>query len=315
MTECPFCEGAASLQFNVDSGLWVCFKCDARGNAKRLVTKLGGTYVDPVVSVEHIREHMDRIRTRKKKEASSDHVVDERTLARYFPDPDYWCDGRGFRARTVEAFGLAYDPISDRHIIPHRDVDGGLLGVVQRRTTDEFPRYLYWDGFNRRGSLFGQWLVEGRRKIGLVEGSTDTIAMYDAGIVAPAQWGSSISRLQVRLLHQLGVREVVLFYDYDEAGKKAEEKSRELIDGIILRAPVWDTEKYCWHKRLCGCGQHTWRDIGKCQKKRLCKCGRRHEMDPGSLSRKERRRMYEQAPIVGRKTWKPKKTVRRSIHT
>jgi DNA primase len=310
MCQCPFCEGGASLQFNIDSGLWVCFKCDAKGNAKRLVTKLGATYLDPVVSVEHIRAHMDRLKIRKKKEQQGEPVLDDRILSRYFDDPEYWHDSRGLSYKTIERFGLAYDPITDRHIIPHRNARGELVGVVQRRRTDEFPRYLYPDGFNRRGSLFGAWLVEGRKKIALVEGSTDTLAMYDSKIIAPAQWGSSISKEQVRLLHRLGVREAVLFYDYDEAGKKAEEKSREYIDGIILRAPVWDESKYCWHKKLCGCGEHTWRDIGKCNHKRLCQCGRKHEMDPGSLRDKERRAMYESAPIVGKRTWKYKKTAR-----
>ena len=306
MAECPFCSGTSSLHFNINSGLWLCFKCDEKGNAKRLVQRMGGVYSDPVVSVEHVREHMDRIRTRMKKRYKGPVYQEESSLARYdFPD-DYWSITRGFSDETIEKFQLGYDPVQDRHTIPYRTEHGALLGVIQRRVGNEFPRYIYPKTFDRKGSLFGSWIImsENHRKIALVEGSTDTIALRDAGLPSVAQYGSAISRNQVQLLHRLGIREVVLFYDYDEAGRKAEEKSRQMIDGIIMRTVRYDERKYCWHKKLCGCGQHTWRSIGKCEKKKLCRCGRKHEMDPGSLSRKERVRMFNNAELVGSKKWK-----------
>lgn len=301
MCKCPFCDGAASLQFNVDNGLWVCFKCDAKGNSKTLVQRLGGTYTDPVLSVDHIREHIDRIRMRVKHSDQKFEPVDESTLRRFaFPD-DYWTEDRGFSEETIAAWDLGYDPIQDRHTIAYRNEHGELLGVIQRLKGDVFPRYIYPKGFNRKESLFGSWKVD-QRKIALVEGSTDVLGMYESGIQSVAQYGSAISALQVRLLHRLGVQEVVLFYDYDEAGRKAEERSREMLDGIIMRVPVWDSDKYCWHKKLCGCGDHDWRTIAKCQKKRLCQCGRKHEMDPGALPPKRRKRMYHNAVLVGSKT-------------
>lgn len=306
MAECPFCSGGSSLQFNINQGLWVCFRCDEKGNAKRLVQKLGGVYTDPTVSVEHIREHMDRIRTRMKRRNKEQVYLEDSYLARYdFPD-DYWENERGFSQETIERFQLGYDPVQDRHTIPYRTEHGDLLGVIQRRVGNEFPRYIYPEGFDRKRSLFGSWIIMNSddKKIALVEGSTDTISLADSGLPSVAQYGSAISRLQVRLLHRLGVREIVLFYDYDEAGRKAEEKSRELIDGMILRAVRYDPRKYCWHKKLCACGEHTWRTIGKCENKKLCRCGRKHEMDPGSLSHKERVKMYNNAVLVGSKKWK-----------
>jgi DNA primase len=307
MCVCPFCAGGTSLQFNIESGLWVCFRCDAKGNAKALVKKLGGVYSDPVISAEHIRARLDRLRMRNKKAGKGDTVLEERTLARYaFPD-DYWTDVRGFSEETIERWGLGYDPLSDRHTIPYRNPHGELLGVIQRLPgVNVFPRYIYPENFDRKGSLFGSWRIEGH-KCALVEGSTDAIALDDVGRPAVAQFGSSVSRDQVKLLHTLDVRELVLFYDYDEAGQKAEEKARMYIDGIVLRSAVYDPAKYCWHKKLCGCGEHTWRTIGKCERKVLCKCRRKHEMDPNSLGKKERKRMYDNAELVGSKTWRPSK--------
>jgi hypothetical protein len=309
MCKCPFCSGKASLQFNIDNGLWVCFRCDAKGNSPILVKRLGGTYTDPAVSVEAIRKHMDRLRILKKRGNKEVRVLDENVLRRYkFPD-DYWSEVRGFSDEVIEEFDLGYDPIKNRNIIPLRNDEGELLGVIERLKDPNVDiRYIYYDGFDRKHSLFGSWRVNGERRVGIVEGSTDVVALADAKRLSVAQYGSSISDGQIMQLHRLGIRELVMFYDYDEAGRKAEERSREAIRGIILRTVVWDIAKYCWHKKNCGCGEHTWRTIAKCEKTRLCKCGRKHEMDPGSLTIKERRRMFDNAVLVGSKTkWPTRK--------
>lgn len=310
MCKCPFCHGDSSLQFNVDSGLWVCFRCDAKGNSERLVKRLGGTYTNPAVSIEHLRQRIDRmnLERRKGKHHDAPEPYDEHYLRRFdFPDP-YWSEDRGFSEEAIAKFQLGYDPISDRHTIPFRNEDGDLLGVIQRlkgSLDPEIPRYVYPKHFDRKNSLFGSWIINAEeiRKCGIVEGSTDVVGLWDSSAPALAQYGSSISRGQVRMLHVLGVRELVLFYDYDEAGRKAERASRERVDGIILRAVQYDTDLYCWHKKLCGCGNHTWKTIFKCKKKVKCKCGRKHEMDPGGLSNEERAEMYENAPLVGSKKW------------
>jgi DNA primase len=315
MCVCPFCDGRSSLQFNIDSGLWVCFRCDSKGNAKTLVRKLGGVYADPVISVEAIRKHVDRLRLLRKKENREQRVFDDSILRRFSFPNDYWSTVRGFSDSTIARWNLGYDPIKDRHIIPYRNPAGQLLGVIQRLGDEETERanirYIYPESFDRKGSLFGSWQIVGLKKVALVEGATDTIALDDANRPSGGQFGSSISSAQARLLHRLGVREVVLFYDYDEAGLKATEKSREVLKGFILRSVQWDTSKYCWHEKLCGCGQHTWRDIANCQQKRKCKCGRRHGMDPNALKKKERKEMFDHAKLVGsKKEWRTMKRVR-----
>lgn len=301
MCRCPFCSGSASLQYNIDNGLWVCFKCDAKGNAKSLVRRMGGVYSDPAVSVEYLYQQLDRLKLIKKRQQNEkERIFPDSTLLRYnFPDP-YWHEIRGFSKATIKKWGLGYDPIKDRNTIPYRNLSGELLGVIERlRDPNIDIRYIYPDAFDRKGSLFGSWHVNGLRKFALLEGSTDVIALDDANRPGVAQYGSTITDAQARLLHRLGAREVVLFYDYDEAGRKAIEKSQEKLRGLVLRVAIYNTEHYCWHKKMCGCGEHTWRTIGKCQKKRLCKCGRKHEMDPGSLPKKERRRMYDEASLIG----------------
>jgi 5S rRNA maturation endonuclease (ribonuclease M5) len=310
MCECPLCEGKSSLQFNIKSGLWVCFRCDAKGNAKTLVKRLGGTYTDPAVSMESVLESIDKMKMTIKKRGKTQPVLEESYLMRFAFDDPYWTEVRGFKDETVKKWGLGYDPIKDRHTIAYRNQHGELLGIIYRLKGDVHIRYIYPEGFDRKGSLFGSWQIKGR-KCALVEGSTDVVACDESSVPAVAQWGSSITEEQVRLLHELGINEVVLFYDYDEAGLKAVERSLEMLSGFVIYAVKYDEQKYCWHKKLCNCAEnHDWRRIAKCQNKKLCKCGRRHEMDPGSLSRKERKKMYKQAVLTGKvkKEWHTRKS-------
>lgn len=296
MCQCPFCDGATSLQFNIEKGLWVCFKCDLKGNAKTLVKKLGGIYADPEVSVDHLRNAMKRIEVEYSDEPKIK-LLAESHLNRYKGDTSYWT-GRGFTEKTIEKWGLGYDPLSDRAIIPYRNQEGRLIGVIQRRMGNVFPRYLYPEGFDRKHSLFGSWRISTGRLV-LAEGSLDTIKINQAGFPSVAQYGSSIHPYQADLLRKMNVRSIILFYDYDEAGLKALHKSQSMLDDFLLHAVKWDTEKYCWHEKLCGCGDHDWKTIGQCRHKYACRCGRKHGMDPGELTRAQIKSMIEDAEPVG----------------
>lgn len=305
MCRCPFCDGASSLQFNIERGLWTCFRCSDGGGAKSLVKRLGGRYVDPAVSVDLLHMQFDRLRTINKKRYQEDDLateyLPETTLLRYGgPTHEYW-KSRKFTEETVRLWDLGYDPLTDRCTIPYRTPEGELLGVIQRRLDDVFPRYIYPKEFDRAGALFGSWNFpsEESNTTSLVEGSTDVIKVCQAGRTSLGQYGSSIGPRQVELLKRLGVERLILFYDYDEAGRKALEDAQKKCGGFLLAKVVWDTDKYCWHKNLCGCGEHEWRTIAFCNNKIPCKCGRKHGMDPGKLSPKEIRKMYDNPKRVG----------------
>src|ERR1700750_399243 len=96
MCECPLCGGGASLQFNIEKGLWTCFRCSEGGSAKKLVQRIGGQYIEPGVSSELLRMQFDRLRTNlrrkdREEEDSGDTGVSEHTLLRYQgPDHPYW---------------------------------------------------------------------------------------------------------------------------------------------------------------------------------------------------------------------------------
>lgn len=319
MARCPLCDGEASLQFNIEKGLWVCFRCGQGGTAKRLVSLIGGSYTDPYVSVEVLQGALDHLRTINN--IKGPRHLDESYLARFEGDsPDGYWEARGFAADTRRKWGMGYDSLSGRCTIAYRNPGGQVLGVIQRRLDNEFPRYIYPKGFDRSGSLYGSWEVShGKSSTGvIVEGSTDAIRLDAAGVTNPlAQFGSSITTGQIRLLRRLGIRKVILFYDYDEAGRKAEQQALESLTGFLCYSVQWDEKKYCWTKHKCGCPQrvmdwetkHNWTTISQCPNKLFCKCGRKHGYDPGKLSDTEITTMISHPKLEGKRLskWELKK--------
>lgn len=337
MCACPFCGGGHNLQFSIRKGLWICFKCESKGTAQQLVTRLGGSYTNPSHSTDMIRESLGQLRKniKARRKGSEVDALPENYLARFAGKPnEYWTRRRKFTKSTISEWDLGYDPIGPRLwnaetqswekvgpcvTLPYRTPEGDLLGVIHRRLGDGFPRYIYPKGFDRKGTLFGSWKLEeiggNIRRAVLVEGSTDAIRVHQVGFHTAAQYGSSLHPRQVRLLRRLGVNEIVLFYDYDASGRKATHQALTVLDGFIVRSVEWDTERFCWHGKLCNCGQgHSPLDLGHCKRKTPCRCGREHDVDPGDwrrLSDATVEKMVDEAPLVGRPEWEQQSSSRR----
>lgn len=239
MTNCPGCSGSDCLQFNVEKGLFNCFSCGFKGTAKTLVRKMGEVWSEPGASVEVLQMKLDALVNPTVLRRSD--PIPEATLLRYGRVPHRYWIKRGFTRETIKAFDLGYDALSSCCTIPYRSPEGSLLGVILRRTDGEFPKYRYPKGFDRAGSLFGSWKIDGP-EVALVEGSLDAISCWQAGVPALAQYGSSISRGQIKLLLRLGIRRVVLMYDNDAAGHKAVEVAHEMLDGsgVLIRDVQYD---------------------------------------------------------------------------
>jgi DNA primase len=316
-SECPFCNGASTLYFNDVKGLWVCFKCGAKGTAKTLVKELNGTYTEPELELEHISDQLRSLDPRIDSAIGNTRTISDSQLLR-FRRPgevhELW-GRRGFDAATCERWELGYDFLSNTLTLPYRDpFTGHVAGIIRRSTSSgDGPRYQFPSGFARRSSLHGSWLIHGDTIAGsrsptdpviVTEGPTDSAktnqALRDEPLLPVSKYGSSINAGQIRLLHRLGVQNLILFYDYDRAGLAAMYKDEDLANEFMVEKVRWNRNKFCWHRRVCGCPgttkdqwkEHTWA-LPQCPSKRDCQCGRIHEPDPGSLDEKEIVRMIE----------------------
>lgn len=225
MALCPFHDNqnSASLQFNVDKGLYTCFSCGASGNVRSMEKQFGVRFKDVEPDLEDILAKLNALDAK----VAVPERLPESTLRRYDFPTDYW-EGRGFEQRTIKAFDLGYDPINNIATIPVRTTDGTLAAFI-RRYLDEDAESKYKmprkEQYERKSNLFGSWLVayDPREEVVICEGPVDAMMVWQAGFPAVAQYGSSISYQQVRLLRKLGFSRAVLFYDNDKAGIRAAE--------------------------------------------------------------------------------------------
>jgi DNA primase len=228
------------MRFNARKGVWVCLGCGQKGNIFQLAERLGVAVIDAGVQTGDLRKRIKRINhlaghPNQNKELR----MDERALKHFVPHP-YWNDTRGLSQRTVEMFGLGYDPVTERAVIPIRNSYGNLLGVIYRRLDDGRPKYLYPVGFARGRSLYASWVVRqsARTSVAVVEGAVDALKCWDAHVPAVALLGSTLAEGQRKLLQSLGVHVVVAMLDNDSAGETGTAQLVHALRGSGIRAYV-----------------------------------------------------------------------------
>lgn len=218
----------ASMQFNIETGLWVCFGCGAKGSIKKLERELGLRVIEDQIDVADLIKRLDEISHPDFGKSTDLPTISENNLLKYKFPTKYWL-GRGFTQEVIDIFDLGYDPLGNIATIPFRDVHGNLQGVIKRYLDPDVElKYKYPKGFKRSLHMFGSWFVAEDQEIttvALVEGSLDAIKCWQAGVPAMAVYGSSVSKTQIKLLRRLGITNIVLFFDDDDAGDKARMRS------------------------------------------------------------------------------------------
>lgn len=140
--------------------------------------------------------------------------------------------------------GGAYDKFRDRLMFPVLDIRGQVLGFSGRALKeDQEPKYLNSPEtlvFAKRRSLFGINLAKNTKRdsILLVEGNVDVVTLHQAGFDnAVAAMGTALTTEQTRLISRFA-HEIVLCYDNDAAGRKATERSLDLLKDSELTVKV-----------------------------------------------------------------------------
>lgn len=144
---------------------------------------------------------------------------------------------------AVGQSGKYYDLFRGRLMFPIIDVRGDVIAFGGRVLGDGTPKYLNTPdtpAFKKSRSLFSLNFaksVRGDRLI-LAEGYMDVIAMNQAGFAETvATLGTALTADQAKLMSRY-VKEVVIAYDTDEAGRKATERAIGILSGAGLKARV-----------------------------------------------------------------------------
>lgn len=146
-----------------------------------------------------------------------------------------------------EGTGRTYDAYRGRVIFPIVAANGRVVGFGARvLNNDEKPKYINTGDtllYNKRNNLYGLNLQKSGKLTDLVmvEGYTDVIGLYEAGITnAVASLGTALTQQQARLLKRY-VGNVYIAYDGDAAGQNATIRGLDILmsEGLTVRVIVF----------------------------------------------------------------------------
>ena len=139
---------------------------------------------------------------------------------------------------TLQKDTRAYDRFHSRVIFPIHSASGRIIGFGGRILTSEKNRPKYVnspdsDVYNKSKSLYGIFFarnaIASKDGCFLVEGYTDVIALYQAGIEnVVASSGTSLTQDQIRMIQRY-TKNITILYDGDPAGLKASFRGIDMI--------------------------------------------------------------------------------------
>ena len=150
-----------------------------------------------------------------------------------------------------EQSGRTYDAYRGRVIFPIINASGRVVGFGARvLNNEEKPKYINTGDtllYNKRNNLYGlnQQKSGKLADLVMVEGYTDVIGLYEAGVTnAVASLGTALTQQQARLLKRY-VNTVYIAYDGDAAGQNATIRGLDILtaEGLSVRVIVFPNEQ------------------------------------------------------------------------
>lgn len=212
-------------------------------------------YKDSAISEEKIDDWnwINRLNVKHNREVATLSEVNENILELFTYIPyDGWMT-EGIIPDVFAEFEISYCPLRDAVIIPHRDINGRLIGIRGRNldswTVKNVGKYTpitvegkilrHNLGQNLYGIHINKDTIKRTGKIMLVEGEKSVLqcnSFYPEQSFALATCGSNITQSQIQLIIKtLGVAEVILAYDkeYEDAHSyEAEAYKNKLLKKI-----------------------------------------------------------------------------------
>lgn len=230
---CPWHDDSSpSLSANIETGLWLCFGCDRRGNLDTLYRLFGET-PDPEYRWDRAKGSLLLSGTRLQDLSYEAGLLEWDFRER---SEDSTCAGflrqRGISQETARSYQVGL--VSDRetgHIEPLRQSlsfpyhDGqGICRGIKIRYPDGSKRAVSGSVFE--GNLFGARHVQGKGVVVICEGESDTLKVADAlkdtdvGVAGTSGASVNDSSWGVIGIQLLFAERIYLAYDADEAGDR-----------------------------------------------------------------------------------------------
>ena len=154
-----------------------------------------------------------------------------------------YVDERGLTDEIAKTFGVGIFPgkgsMQGRCVIPIHNASGELVAYAGRAIDGTEPRYKFPAGFHKSLELFNLHRVKGNLSVVLVEGFFDCMKVTQAGFPCVALMGSTMSKVQEKLLAE-HFGHVVVMLDGDEAGRSAAQGIADRLRRVVYHVDVID---------------------------------------------------------------------------
>lgn len=205
-----------SMRIDKLTGIFNCLSCGYSGN---LFNLFGET------------PNWLQLRRNKLKAAIENKLLDSVGLSipkNAIPYEGTW---RGISNETYSRMG-AFESLDfqGRIVFPIRSVAGKIQAFTARTTTDQNPRYLNYPPKAKMPAFPSVKPIKG--SIILVEGLFDMLNLHDKGLTnAVCNFGVRMpSNEQLNIFRMQGIDCINIFFDNDDAGKKATEELSTILD-------------------------------------------------------------------------------------
>lgn len=189
--------------------------------------KINGSYNNIYNKLHNNKSNMDNIG-----------YISEQELDKYRYIHPYMYE-RGLTDEIIERFDIGYDRERKEITFPVRDIEGRCVFVAGRSTERKFFRLpkgmdkpIYCSHLFRYGTYTRAYITESFL-------NCLTCWKYDKPAMAMIGTGN---KKQYEILEKLPVREYILCFDPDEAGRKATQRFKQNVKGKIIKEIIYEEE-------------------------------------------------------------------------
>ena len=205
-----------SWSMNAETGLWICYSCNARGTLPQLVGELTGE-ADSIKAVQNLLLQSGIERLTSPERIETEPVVDWISYYQFSDVPAQILNKRMISPEVAKHYGIRYDHGSNAVIVPIVSRFGELMGWQEKGTSWVRNQPV---GVNKSHTLFGIERFTAKTAV-LVESPLD-VARFASSIEGPqalATFGAYVSKQQARLLSDVADKLIIAF-DNDKAGRE-----------------------------------------------------------------------------------------------
>lgn len=265
-TNCPFHKGGQerkpSFGINGEKDKCHCFACGWSGSIEEMISEIFG-YMDDgkfgkrwlikrfnTVEIETRPNIMEGFNGRpsdiynhnrhnnicdSEHNRDCDRYIRELELDKYRYIHPYMYE-RGLTDEIIERFDIGYDRERKEITFPVRDIEGRCVFVAGRSVEQKFFRLP--KGFDKPIYCADKFRVGTYRTAYITESFLNCLTCWKYDKPAMAMIGTG-NKKQYEILNKLPVREYILAFDPDEAGRKATERFKKNVHGKIIKELVY----------------------------------------------------------------------------